>query len=60
MPAVNPFGTATAFVVDVVGRAGRIVARVNREHGISTFAESVVRFLYDFSYFYKVFVINKL
>src|SRR5579863_494388 len=38
--AIDPLWAPAALVVDVVGRARRIVARVNREHGISTFAES--------------------
>ena len=46
--AVTPLWAAAALVVDVVGRAGRMVAGVNREHGISTFAESIVRLLYDY------------
>ena len=43
-----PLGAAAALVVDVVGRAGRIVSGVNRKHGISTFAKSVVRSFYGF------------
>jgi hypothetical protein len=43
--AIDPLWAAATFVVDVVGRAGRIVAGVNREHGISTFAESIVAFI---------------
>jgi hypothetical protein len=43
--AVNPLWAAAPFVVAVVRRAGRIVAGVNREHGISTFAESILRLL---------------
>ena len=35
--AIDPLWAAAAFVVDVVGRAGRIVAGVNREPGVSTF-----------------------
>jgi hypothetical protein len=46
--AIDPLWAAATFVVDVVGKAGRIVAGVNREHGISTFAESIVRFIVRF------------
>ncbi len=43
-------GRSTAtLVIDVVRRAGRVVARVNREHEFGLFAESMLRLLYDFS-----------
>jgi hypothetical protein len=48
--AIDRLWAPAALVVDVVGRAGRIAAGVNREHGIGTFAESTVRLLYDFFY----------
>jgi hypothetical protein len=45
--AIDPLWAAATFVVDVVGRAGRIVAGVNGLHGISLGAEPIVRLLYD-------------
>jgi hypothetical protein len=40
-------GAAAALVVDVVGRAGRIVSGINGQHEIGLVAESIVRLLYD-------------
>jgi hypothetical protein len=48
--AIDPLWAAATFVVDVAGRAGRIVAGVDREHGFGPFAESIVRLLYDCFY----------
>jgi len=48
--AIDPLWAAATLVVDVFGRAGRIVAGVDREHEFGPFAESIVRLLYDFSY----------
>ena len=47
---LDPLWAAATFVVDVVGRAGWIVAGVNGQHGIGLVAESIVRLLYDFFY----------
>jgi hypothetical protein len=58
--AVDPLWAAAAFVVDVVGRAGRIVAGVNRDPGISTFAESIVRLLYDLFYNFVNLLISEV
>jgi len=56
-----PLWAATALVVDVVGRAGRIVAGVNGQHGIGLVAESIIRLLYDFFIsFYNYFIISSL
>ena len=58
---IDPLWAAAALVVDVVGRAGRIVAGVDREHEFGPFAESIVRLLYDFFYvFYNYLIINSL
>ena len=48
--AIDPLGTAATLVVEIAGRAGRIVSGVNGQHGIGLVAESIVRLLYDFSY----------
>jgi hypothetical protein len=45
--AIDPLWAAATFVIDVVGRAGRIVAGVNGEDGIGLVAESIVRLLYE-------------
>jgi hypothetical protein len=49
MPLIH-VGAAATFVVDVPGRAGRIVAGKNGKHEIGVVAESIVRLLYDFFY----------
>ena len=59
--AMDPLWAAATFVVDVVGRAGRIVAGVNGEDGIGLVAESIARLLYDlFLSFNNYFTINSL
>jgi hypothetical protein len=58
---MDPLWAAATFVVDVVGRAGRIVAGVNGEDGIGLVAESIARLLYDlFLSFNNYFTINSL
>lgn len=45
---IDQVRAAAALVIDVVRGAGRVEARVNREHGFALFAESVVRLAYEF------------
>jgi hypothetical protein len=47
--SVDPFRASATFVIDVVRRAGRVVAGVKREHEFGLFAKSIVGLLYDFS-----------